>query len=399
MRVVIIGGGIAGLATAASIAKSDAAECVILERELTSSELGAGIQITANGSRVLRYLDVLDAAEPYAVRSRGTSYRDIVTGEPLFERDLPEAADDVPYLQIHRVGLRSALVEKVDPSAIAWGAECVAVHDDGERTTVETADGRVFHGDVVLGADGLNSEVRALTFGRERPTFSGVVAWRALIPRAAVEHVGLDLRQHTWWGPDRTVVAYWVDGGERLNFVGLVPEAEAKVESWETRGALEVFRGSFEGVCPELAQVIEVIDDVFTTGIYDRPDVMEFVRGRIGLVGDAAHPVEPGLANGGSLALEDAVTVSRCLERHGPGGVATALLEYQARRSARAAKVQKIAREWGAQGRLSDAEAIKHRNQALQRLGGYRDWLWNFDAVAAAERPLGGVDNDAVLGV
>lgn len=397
MRVVIVGAGIGGLATARALACNGIDDYVVLEQAPEMTEIGAGVQMTNNATRVLDYLGLADDLQRTEVNSKASTYRDLVTDELIFETPAGENAHrryGFPYLQMHRARLLEVLQNAIPTDRIRLSARCVAVQEDAKGVAAELESGELVKGDVLIGCDGIHSVVRRRLAPPEEPVFSGTLGWRALIPYEKAHVLGLDHRQHSWWGPGRSVIAYWVAGGRLLNFLGLVPSTEVHTESWRTYGDISQLRASYRGACARLTRMVDMIDDAFITGVFDRPPLEHYVAGRVALLGDAAHPLWPYLANGAAQALEDAVVLARCLARN-PDDIPAALKDYEARRLPRANYVQRRSREMGETCHLSDPERIRARNQLLAKRmaedpsGGWlRDWLWGYDAIAAADLPL-----------
>jgi salicylate hydroxylase len=248
---------------------------------------------------------------------------------------------------------------------------------------------------VLVGADGIHSVVRSTLVPPEEPVFSGLLGWRSLIPYEKAKVLGLDRWHYQWWGPHRSITSYWVNGGSLLNFLGVVPSTEVQAESWKTHGDIAQLRESFQGSCARVTAMINLVDEAFITGIFDRPPLARYVDRRVAVIGDAAHPLWPFLANGAAQSLEDAVVIGRCLARANAVGVVAALEDYERRRLPRANYVQRRSRELEKPSHMSDAVQIRERNRRLAAkmasdpTGSWmRDWLWGYDAVAAADAPI-----------
>lgn len=396
MRVLIIGGGVGGLATARALNREGIVDCIVLEQAAEMSEIGAGIQMTNNATKVLDYLGLSEELRRSEVKSQGSTYRDLMSDEFIFDTPAGEAAErryGAPYLHLHRSRLLDILKDGIPPDQVRLGARCTHVDQDADSVVAVLEGGESVTGDVLIGADGIHSMVRATLAPPEEPLFSGTLGWRALIPAASASVLDLDHRQHSWWGPNRSVVTYWVNRGSHLNFLGLVPSSEVRAESWKKHGDIAELRASYEGACERVTTMVQMIDDAFITGVFDRPPLDKYVNGRIALLGDAAHPFWPYLANGAAQALEDAVVMARCLAR--AHDVNPALEDYEARRLPRANFVQQRSREMEALCHAATPEDARQRNERLAArmaedpTGAWmRDWLWGYDAIAAADAPL-----------
>lgn len=400
MRVTIVGGGIAGMATAMVLEQAGNVEYEVLEQAPAFSEIGAGVQIPTNGARVLVHHGLQDEMEPSAVRSEGTWYRDFASGELIHMSPLGAAGEQrygSPYYQVHRAHLLDVLTRAVPTWKVRLNSHVDSVVQSDAGCEVRLSDGDTVTSDVVIAADGIHSTVRKHVVDTPPPTFSGMLAWRALIPRESLEGIDLGFGCHGWWGPGRSAVVFWCDGGERLNLVGIVPADEVKQESWTQVGDIDDFRASFRGACPAVERIVHAVDKPFITGIYDREPLETLFRGGVALIGDSAHPFLPYLANGATQALEDAHVIGTLLSRDAQTDrpVTETLREYEARRLARVTHVQQVSRDMEAIYHLADPVAIEARNKRLRQTmtedpnaSWMRDWLWGYDVIADTQLPL-----------
>ena len=261
---------------------------------------------------------------------------------------------------------------------------------------MEFESGHRARGDVLIGADGIHSLVRRHLFGEQELDFSHIVAWRALIPRERLAHLDLPLNCEVWLGAKRSAVTYWVHAGELLNFVGMVPAYEAAEESWTATGELTSLRRSYAGSCPRLQAIVDEIETPFITGYYFRYPLQTWSRGRITLLGDAAHPMHPFLAQGACQAIEDAAVLGRVLGASSGFEVPRAVAEYEARRLPRASRVQNSSRTLEHVWHMSDPAEIVQRNRTLRSVmeidpdaESIYGWVYRHDVDAEARRPLG----------
>jgi salicylate hydroxylase len=386
------------LATARALTCSGVDDYIVLEQAPELTEIGAGVQVTNNATRVLEYLGLVDELRKTETMSEGSTYRDLVTDEVIYDTPAGEYAEKrygVPYFQIHRRKFLDLLKSSVPSSKVRLGSRCIRVHQDDREVAVELEGGAVITGDVLVGADGIHSVVRSTLVPPEEPVFSGLLGWRSLIPYEKAKVLGLDRWHYQWWGPHRSITSYWVNGGSLLNFLGVVPSTEVQAESWKTHGDIAQLRESFQGSCARVTAMVNLVDEAFITGIFDRPPLARYVDRRVAVIGDAAHPLWPFLANGAAQSLEDAVVIARCLARANADGVVAALEDYERRRLPRANYVQRRSRELEKPSHMSDAVQIRERNRRLAAkmasdpTGAWmRDWLWGYDAVAAADAPI-----------
>lgn len=386
MRVVVVGGGIGGLALTIALQQRDV-EVVLLERAEALTEVGAGIWLQPSAVKALDHLDVDISAT--SVATRGLAFCDFETDELLYATDATraQARYGAGAFFVHRADLLDALVARVDPAALAVASEVVAVEQAARRATVVLSDGTRVTGDAVVGADGINSTVRAGLFGDEAPEFSGIVAWRSIIPFDRIAHLGLEpAHQHLFLGSRRTTISYPLRGNTLYNFVGLVPAEEVTPESWSQAGRLDDLRASLAGACARLAGIVDAIDSAFVTGLSYRPPLRDWGVGRIGLTGDAAHPALPTAGLGAAMALEDAVVLADCLVRHGAERVDAGFAWFADRRRARTGRVLGLSRANAEMLTFDTPQLSRARNgrwrgmRALDPVGlDFWQWAWSYD--------------------
>ncbi len=374
----------------------------VLEQAGSIQAIGAGVQLAANATRVLRHYGLMPQLEQVGVRSLGTWYKDLRTDEMLHRSeagDWGEATYGAPYMFVHRKDLQAMLLQALPPGWVRTGAQVQRVQDEGGHASVALADGTRLTADLVIGADGLNSRTREAVVPGIAPEFSGVVTWRALIAAQKLRAAGIELEAacHDWMGPDRIVAVYWCAGGRLLNLLAAIPAAEPTPESWTTSDASGLLERSFADAHPRVKAILDCIDTPFVTGIFDRPPLQTFHRGRIVLLGDAAHPFVPYLSNGAAQAIEDGHVLATVLTRaeRGELPLQDALAEYEQRRRARVNAVHRLSRESLHTHHLADAAAIEQRNARYRNAQNadpkgsrLREWLWGYDVIADTARPL-----------
>lgn len=334
MRVVVAGAGIGGLAAAVA-AKREGLDAVVLERAPELKPLGAALKLWPNGLRVLQQLDLADAVERAGTRIEFQEHL-TATGKQLARWPVGEWGRrlDAPNVAISRTALHAVLTDAVG-AALSLGSEVVGYDEDYSAVTVRLANGAAEHGEVLVGADGVRSAVRAQLLGPSEPRYSGVTSWRAIVNHAPVRPDTVVLV----WGRGAMLVSYPVGDG-RTYWLALAKSRPGATE--EGRGdVLERFDDFFDPI-PE---IIEATDEatVIRTDIVDRDPIDTWGRGRVTLLGDSAHAMTPNLAQGACQALEDGLTLARALAR-GDGDVA-ALRAYEDQRRDRAAKCVKGSRQ------------------------------------------------------
>ncbi len=394
-EVTILGAGVAGLALARALALKGAA-VTVLEQADAIREVGAGLQISPNGAAVLRALGLGAALEAASLRGRAVELRDGLSGDLVLRMDLarlrPETQRGPGYHFLHRADLITLLAE----GARAAGAQLrllqkvETVDLSGPRPQIVTAQGVVMTPGILIGADGLHSQVRAALNGRVAPFFTRQVAWRALIP----ETPGAPEVAEVHMGPGRHLVSYPLRGGALRNIVAVEERDRWVEESWSLRDDPIEMRLAFEQFGPRVRGWLEQVQDVWLWGLFRHPVAAVWQRalpqGAVAILGDAAHPTLPFLAQGASMGLEDAWTLAEALATGGAG----ALPAWQALRHPRCTRIVAAANGNARAYHLSGPlRAVAHLGL---RLGGAVapglplsrfDWLYGHDVTAVAVRP------------
>ena len=392
MRILIVGAGIGGLTAALALLR-DGHDVAVCEQVEKLAELGAGVQISANGARVLFALGLEDAIRAVWSEPAGKEIRLWNSGETwkLFDLGTESVARyGAPYFMIHRADLHTALIDAVralKPDAIRLGARATGFKDDGKTVTLHLASGEHMTGDALIGADGVHSRIRNILAGDDRPEFTGCMAWRGLV---AVEQLPAHMRRNVgvnWVGPGGHVINYFLRRGEIFNFVGIV-ERDWRVESWTERGTREECAVDFRGWNEDIHAIIRSIAEPYKWALLGRTPLTRFSHGRVSLLGDAAHPTLPMLAQGANMAIEDGMVLARCLSAY--QDAETALARYEAARVERTAKLVRGANEMAKRFHnpaLADAAGAKayvdaqwNEETVKQRY----DWIFSYDATRVA---------------
>jgi 2-polyprenyl-6-methoxyphenol hydroxylase-like FAD-dependent oxidoreductase len=342
---LVVGGGIGGLATALAVARTGR-PVRVLERAAEFGEVGAGIQLAPNATRVLDRLGVLDELREVGVLPRRLVLADAVAGHELTALDLTDFPGryGAPYVVAHRTDVHRILLDACRAAGVALetGADVTDVRDTGGGVEVTCADGRVHRGAAAVGADGLRSRVRR-QFSDDEPICSGYVAYRGAVPMDQVSRHA-DLRDVVAWvGPGLHLVQYPLRSGSMYNQVAVFrSDAYTRGEAdWGTPAELTE---RFAVCCDHVRESTPLLGRDQRWPMYDREPIATWAKGRVALLGDAAHPMVQYLAQGACQALEDAAVLADALERD---DVEPAFLAYQQDRAPRAARVQRTARTWG----------------------------------------------------
>ncbi|MCX4905850.1 FAD-dependent monooxygenase [Streptomyces sp. NBC_00878] len=371
MRAIVVGAGIGGLAATLSLRRAGH-EVTLVEQAPRFGEVGAGIQLAPNATRVLRRLDLLDAVAAQAARPSHVSFRTWSDGAEICRYVLGREAEDAfgaPYLLLHRADLHQALAAAVPPGWVRLNTVAVGIDQDDESARVTTASGERLRADLVVAADGIRSAARQWLFGADEAVFSKTAAYRALLPADQV--ADLDLPElGVWLGPDRHFVHYWVRRGELLNVVAVfTPEAEAEAEaateSWTARAEPGEQLREFDGWDSRVLDVLERAGQMFRYGIHTRVPLARWNIGRVALLGDSAHAMVPFQAQGAAQAIMDAAVLGDALAGATPAGVPDALDRYVRRRLAVATATQADSARAGGDFHLPDGPEARARNARM----------------------------------
>lgn len=384
LRIAIVGAGIGGL-TAAAALHQRGVEVQVYERATHLSEVGAGLQMAPNAVKVLRALGLEDKFATFApepTRRLSLTWDTGATREQVPMRDAMRKQYGASYHTAHRADLHALLASQVPENAIHTGAECIAVDNTPSGAVLHLAGGRDIEADIVIGADGIHSRVAQGLFGDREARFTNQICWRIILPmdelRAAASLLPtpLDGSEYTGWlGPSGHVLFYPLRGGELLNiFAGRVSKDDWAEENWAVPSGIEEMLTAYAGWHPGMLHVLSQAREVYKWGIRDRDPLDSWVQGRIALLGDAAHPMMPTLAQGAAISMEDGYALAHFIgqDRDDPQ---EALAAYERERQPRASRVQ-----------------IQARNQFLNNqltpppLPLPVDWIYGYDV---ASLPVG----------
>jgi salicylate hydroxylase len=339
-KIAIVGAGIGGLTVLLAL-RHFGIEAVCFERAPELRHAGTGIQIGPNGSRVLLHLGLRDALDGTGVKPVATEVRRWCGGRVLRRVEAHPQTEELfgaPYYTFHRADLHSALVNALPPGTIQLGKDCVEAQENQQSIELRFADGSAWRADAVIGADGLRSALRSAV-ETTPPLFAGKIACRVLVPSDEVADLAFPPTVRLWLGPRQHVVSYPVSGGRLLNLAAALPAANADLESWTRQGDVQEMVEALRGWDDDLQRVLSAARFTLRLPLFDRPPLTYPGRGRLTLLGDAAHPMLPFFAQGASQAIEDAWVLARCLDGVGPSELPIALRRYEASRRTRVADV------------------------------------------------------------
>jgi salicylate hydroxylase len=386
MRVIIVGGGIGGL-TAALCCQHFGHEVTVLEQAEVLGEAGAGIQLPPNAVNVFRALGIYEAiankaARPEAIEARmGESGRSIFT-IPLAQYSLQRWG--APYLHLHRADYIQALHQALNaraPKALQLGAAVTGYESSPIGVKVQLKNGRQISGDLLVGADGIKSAIRAQMLGPGKPRFTGNIAWRAVVP---VRDLGKDAPKSTacvWMGCGRHAVTYRLRGGTLANFVGVVERRDWTQEGWLEKGTQAEALRDFQGWHPVITSLLEAAapSALYRWALFDRDSLPRWIAGRTVLLGDAAHPMLPFLAQGAAMAVEDSWVLAREISQ-AQRPLEASLKAYQIKRYERTRRAQL--------GSRANMKTFHRRSKPAQIITYGPMWLAGKLAPAAVHRRM-----------
>ena len=374
ISIAIIGGGIGGIAAALSLLRVGF-DVHVYEQARALTELGAGIQVSPNASRVLYRLGLAGELARAGVRSEAIHQRRWEDGRTLLRSPLGsavEAAFGYPHYQFHRADLLLALAGALPAERLHVGYRLVALTDHGDGVEARFDNGARVSAAILVGADGIHSMVRGILLGPENPRFTGCVAYRGMVPAERVAHLGLESTTEVWMGPGRHFIHYFVSGRRLLNFVALMDAESWKRESWTDRGNIDDVMAAYQAWHPQVRAIVGAADETFVWALFDRMPLPCWSVGRVTLLGDSCHPMLPFMAQGAAQAIEDGATLAACLTKFGTRDIAGTLKRYEALRLPRASRLQAMSALNKTRFHLPDGPEQERRDLAMA--GGTTDW-------------------------
>lgn len=394
-HALIAGGGIAGLTAAIALCRQHW-QVTLIEQAAEFSEVGAGIQLSPNGVRLLETLAVMPFLEDSLFEPEAIEMRNGQSGKPVFTLPLRQVALKrwgARYINVFRPDLVNALLQRLQPFASSGqlqlinGQRVSGYQQTSDQTNVLLDTGDSLSADLVVGADGIQSVVRQQMHGTTAPRFTGNVAWRAVIPVQQLGELAPPPTACIWTGDGKHAVTTRVRGGQWVNFVGVVEQDGWREEGWRIRGTTEQALADFSGWNPTITHCIESTTELYRWALYDRPPLPHWSDGRVVLLGDAAHPMLPSMAQGAVQSIEDAYLLGELLS-HGATNSAEATADACAQlflqRIKRTARVQKVSAKnmklFHTRGRIMQLARFEPARIAGRLapgvLYGMNDWLY-----------------------
>jgi 2-polyprenyl-6-methoxyphenol hydroxylase-like FAD-dependent oxidoreductase len=366
LSIAVVGAGMGGLAVAATLRRVGI-DVNVYEQAARFGRIGAGIQMMPNSMKVLRGIGIEQRLRDIAFAPFSHLNRVGDTGEIMRELPMPESLYGAPYLCMHRADLHDALLSAVPGEIVHLGKKLVGLTQQGGRVTLAFANGDTATADAVIGADGVHSIVRDIIVGPDAPIHKGRIAYRAVFPAALMGGFDIGRSRTKWWGADRHIVIYYITRAKsEVYFVTSVPEEAGWItrESWSAKGDVKELRAAYDGFHSDVRNVLKACPDCHKWAILEREPLPRWSDGNVVLLGDAAHPMTPYMAQGAATSIEDAAVLARCLEAVDGDDIAGAFRRYEAHRKPRTSLVQ----------------AISSANTWMK--GGESDtsWLYGYDA-------------------
>ncbi|TMJ26290.1 MAG: FAD-binding protein [Alphaproteobacteria bacterium] len=385
MRIAVIGGGIGGLSAALHLLRAGF-DVHVYEQAPAITEIGAGIQISPNASRLLIRLGLKTALDAAGVLPQAVHQRRWDDGRTLQHAPVGRLVEETfgaPYYHFHRADLANLLAAALPPERVHVGHKLVGLEQKGDHAVARFENGASDGADLLVGADGIHSRVRHVLFGPEKPRFTGCVAWRGLVPAERIRHLDIERASHNWMGPDGHVVHYWVSAGRFMNVVCVTEHGTWTSDSWTDKGKVADTLARYAGWHPIVRGLIEAFPETYIWALHDRLPLPHWTAGRATLLGDACHPMLPFMAQGAAQSIEDGAALASLLKSL-PDDIPEALRRYEEIRKPRATRLQEASANNRTRFHLPDGPAQQARDQAMAASGDRSianiGWLYLHDA-------------------
>jgi 2-polyprenyl-6-methoxyphenol hydroxylase-like FAD-dependent oxidoreductase len=381
LRAAIVGGGIGGLSAANALYRRGI-DVTVFEQANALGEVGAGVFIYPNSLRQLERMGLGDALAAVGARvGAGSQYcrMDGTVVGPILTTD---SSGWNGMYGMHRADLLNALAAALPPGAIRTGHRCVGFEQDAQVARLTFANGETAETDVAIAADGIQSTLQKYINEPQPPEYSGSRAYRGLVARDRLPD-WRDEAHQVWMGDGKHFMVFPVRSGRLLNYVGFVPTRDQTVESWSAVGDRDELAASFAGWDPRVVGLLEKVESCFWWGLYDRKPLAAWTKGRLVLLGDAAHAMLPHLGQGANQAIEDGVALAVLLEGRDPADVADILPQYEKFRRVRTDVIQAEARQNGLRYD-SKYQSLEQRDREIANSAAFRKSLYDYDIEQAA---------------
>jgi salicylate hydroxylase len=382
LNVVVVGGGIGGL-FAANALVARGISVSVYEQAPALGEVGAGVFVTPNSVRQLQRLGLEPSVEKWGARVGLGSRYFRHDGTPIAPVQVTDSSGWNATFGMHRADFVELLAQALPKNVIHSGHRCTGFGQDSEKARAIFSNGQSAEADVVIGADGIHSALRPYVFPPSQPVFSGSVAYRGLVPHERIPHWPTNAWL-MWLGKGKHFLAFPVRSGKLINFVGFVPADDEMKESWSAPGDPDALRHEFARWDPRIGALLAHVQTTFRSALYDREPLPTWSKGRLTLLGDAAHPMLPHLGQGANQSIEDGMALATILARADRTTAPAALLAYERLRRERVAQVQRGARENGLRYDSVYAD-LAQRDAEIAAHAEFRKRLYDHDVVLEAQ--------------
>jgi len=382
-QTIIVGGGIGGLFAAKALL-AHGLEVAVYEQAPELGEVGAGVYITPNSVRQMVRVGLGDAVETWGARVGAASHYFRADGSPIAPVQVTDSSGWSANFGMHRADFVDFLAASLPKGIVHTGHRCIGFEQVGDKARVKFANGATAAADIVVGADGIHSELRPYVFPPSQPVFSGSVAYRGTVPFDRVPGFPNE-RWQMWLGQGKHFLVFPLRAGKLLNYVGFVPADKEMKESWSAPGDPDMLRAEFAGWDPRIEALLLKAEKTFRWALHDREPMPTWTKGRLTLLGDAAHPMLPHLGQGANQAIEDGMALATILSRVGNAHAPEALIAYERLRRERVADVQRGARQNGMRYDSAYPDIAK-RDAEIRAHAEFRKALYDFDVVPEAKK-------------
>src|SRR6185312_13197463 len=381
-RVIVVGGGIGGLFVAKALL-AHGLKVSVYEQAPELGEIGAGVYITPNSVRQLQRVGLGAEVEAWGARVGAASQYYRADGTPIAPVQVTDSAGSSAF-GMHRADFVDFLAKSLPSGVVHTGHRCIGFEQVGDIARVTFANGATAEADIVVGADGIHSELRPYIFPPSQPVFHGSVAYRGTVPHERVPDWPNE-RWQMWLGKGKHFLVFPLRAGKIINYVGFVPADQEMKESWSAPGDPDMLRAEFAGWDPRIETLLSKVEKTFRWALYDREPMPMWTKGRLTLLGDAAHPMLPHLGQGANQAIEDGMAFATILSRVDNARAPEAILAYERLRRERVADVQRGARQNGMRYDSAYADIAK-RDAEIKAHADFRKALYDFDVVPDAQK-------------
>ena len=381
-NIAIVGGGIGGLFAANALIAQEF-QVSVYEQAPALGEVGAGVFLTPNSVRQLERVGLGPAVEKWGARVGPGSRYFRHDGSPIAPVQVTDSSGWNATFGMHRADLVELLAEALPDNVVHTGHRCTGFEQRDDVARVSFSNGAVAEADVIVAADGIHSELRPYVFPPSNPVFSGSVAYRGVLPLERIPDWPTD-SWLMWLGKGKHFLTFPMRAGQLVNYVGFVPADQQMKESWSSPGDPNVLRREFAGWDPRIESLLQQVEMTFRWALYDREPLPTWTRGRLTLLGDAAHPMLPHLGQGANQSIEDGMALATILARADRTTVRAALTAYERLRRERVAQVQRGARENGMRYDSAYAD-LAVRDAEIAAHAAFRKKLYDHDVVPEAQ--------------